>query len=359
MKKQEIIQQINALADRLEINLARRFLEGVQNVKNSLPLKEIARLIQDGQYSAVLQIVNNELIDQGFTGFSQAVIDSYVKSGNLSAKMGVEYSAAASALRLGNASRIGQAGAGVPSLNAFFNVTNPETARVLNNYRMSLIQQVTVQVQNTVREELTESILDGVNPLDSARNIRDSIGLTSRQRKAVSNFRKALNRLNSGDSNALNEILSRKLRDKRFDATLKGLLKNNKNLSKEQIEKMVSRYTEKYIKYRSEVIARTESIRTLNIANKQHWQSLVDEGRIPENRLERLWINTKDSHTRDAHVYLGNKYGEPGEGVGLNEPFIHPELGSLMYPGDPNGIPENTIQCRCTVFTRIKPDVSK
>jgi hypothetical protein len=39
-------------------------------------------------------------------------------------------------------------------------------------------------------------------------------------------------------------------------------------------------------------------------------------------------------------------------GVGHAEPFASP-LGPILYPGDPNALAANTIQCRCAVFARI------
>jgi hypothetical protein len=39
-------------------------------------------------------------------------------------------------------------------------------------------------------------------------------------------------------------------------------------------------------------------------------------------------------------------------GVGQNESFTSP-LGPILYPGDPSATAENTIQCRCAVFSRI------
>jgi hypothetical protein len=42
-----------------------------------------------------------------------------------------------------------------------------------------------------------------------------------------------------------------------------------------------------------------------------------------------------------------------GQTRGVDEPFESGAGFSLMYPGDVNAPPEETIQCRCTVGTRM------
>ena len=49
------------------------------------------------------------------------------------------------------------------------------------------------------------------------------------------------------------------LRDHRFDATIRRAQREVVPLSQDRIEKMLGRYRERFIKYRAEVIARTES----------------------------------------------------------------------------------------------------
>lgn len=89
---------------------------------------------------------------------------------------------------------------------------------------------------------------------------------------------------------------------------------------------------------RATVIARTETIGALNAARLEAFRQVAeDEG----GEFERVWLSTDDSRTRETHVLAD------GQRVGLNEPFM---VGGfpLMFPGDPSGPPQETIQCRCT-----------
>lgn len=59
--------------------------------------------------------------------------------------------------------------------------------------------------------------------------------------------------------------------------------------------------------------------------------------------LERTWIATNDSRTRHSHAVLD------GETRPIDTPFSN----GLMYPGDPNGRPEEVWNCRCTLVAKV------
>ena len=60
--------------------------------------------------------------------------------------------------------------------------------------------------------------------------------------------------------------------------------------------------------------------------------------------LAKEWISTNDSRTRHSHAVLD------GAIVDQDKKFDN----GLLYPGDPNGRPEETWNCRCTVAAVIK-----
>jgi HK97 family phage portal protein len=92
--------------------------------------------------------------------------------------------------------------------------------------------------------------------------------------------------------------------------------------------------------YRSERIARTETIGTHNKAIIETYiQSDVVEGK--------QWIATLDDRVRDSHKEAH------GQIVGLREPFrVGDDL--LMFPGDVGGDASNTVNCRCTIKAILK-----
>lgn len=99
-------------------------------------------------------------------------------------------------------------------------------------------------------------------------------------------------------------------------------------------------YLEQIIPYRSEVIARTETLRCSNFGS-------ISGARATEAPLDKEWLTAIDGREREAH-HTAN-----GQRRDINEPFL--VWGEeLDFPGDPQGRPENTIQCRCTTVYRRK-----
>jgi len=94
--------------------------------------------------------------------------------------------------------------------------------------------------------------------------------------------------------------------------------------------------------FRREMIARTETIRASNAGS----QALFDDWGVEKKE----WLATPDNRTRATHLAAWSDYSEGGQPgpIPMNEPF---GVGgsSLQYPGDPNGPPGETINCRCTM----------
>lgn len=91
--------------------------------------------------------------------------------------------------------------------------------------------------------------------------------------------------------------------------------------------------------WRARVIARTEVATASNVGQQVGAEAVGQP-------MERVWLSTADSRTRDAHANVD------GQRVRLDEPFsVNGEL--LMTPCDPNGSAENVINCRCGVTYEV------
>ena len=89
-------------------------------------------------------------------------------------------------------------------------------------------------------------------------------------------------------------------------------------------------------------ITRTETTRAMNEANQRAMEKAVKI--IP---IQKRWDAVLDGKTRRAHRRAD------GQVVDVDKPFIV-DGEKLMYPGDPNGSPENVINCRCVSTEIIK-----
>ncbi len=63
--------------------------------------------------------------------------------------------------------------------------------------------------------------------------------------------------------------------------------------------------------------------------------------------LEKEWIATSDSRTRDWHNELD------GQTRPVDEPFVN-AIGKIMFPGDPSADGANVYNCRCTLVSKVK-----
>lgn len=102
-------------------------------------------------------------------------------------------------------------------------------------------------------------------------------------------------------------------------------------------------------KARARMIVRTETVRAANFA-----QLAAADNEIYE--VEKEWIAVEDSRTRTWASTRGKAdhthAGVDGQRVGLYEPYSN----GLMFPGDPMGSAEQTINCRCTQAFFLKRD---
>jgi hypothetical protein len=99
------------------------------------------------------------------------------------------------------------------------------------------------------------------------------------------------------------------------------------------------------IAYRAERVARTNVVACNNAAA----QDVYVENGVKEHE----WLSTHDDDVRSPEK--GDAFDHrsaDGEVVGVTEPFMR-SGAPLMYPGDPDGDPANTINCRCTILPVI------
>lgn len=225
-----------------------------------------------------------------------------------------------------------------------FNMVNERAVAAMRNNQLRLVQGFTAQQRETTRQALLRGVEEGVNPREMARRFRNSIGLTRSQEQAVANYERALRGLDR-------TALERALRDKRFDPTVARALESGEFLKPDQVTRMVDRYRERMLKYRSEVIARTEALRSVHEGAEEMYRQAIDAGTLDQANLTREWNTAKDERVRGSHRAMH------GQVQPFGSPFISGLGNELRYPGDPAAPPEDTIQCRCSIGTRMKEAV--
>lgn len=232
-----------------------------------------------------------------------------------------------------------------------FDVRATRAENWLREQSSRLIVEIQEDTRVAVRNTLTRGLEAGNNPRVTALDIvgrigasgkREGglIGLTSQQESWVNNARADLETLDA-------RYLTRIRRDKRFDKIVERAIKDGKPLTKETIDKLISRYKDSLLQLRGETIGRTESIQSLNRSNFEAIRQAKDIGALRGATKE--WDSAGDARVRESHRAMDGQVTE------LEEPFITPDGYSLMFPGDTSlGAPaKEIIQCRCRFKLRM------
>lgn len=245
-------------------------------------------------------------------------------------------------------------GAGRGTINVSYDMVNEGAVRAMRENQLRLVREFSEAQRRATQQVLIDGVRDGANPREQARDFRRSIGLTQRQQAAVGNFRRLLQQNDP-------EALTRALRDKRHDRTVRRAIREGRPLSQRQVDTMVNRYRERYLKYRSEVIARTEAMRAVHEGQERMMRQAVENGIVQNDQLVREWNTALNGRVRSFENTSGKTSHSTMHGQlrrGLDEPFLSGSGSALRYPTDPNAPAFDTVQCRCTVSFRMDLDVS-
>lgn len=253
-----------------------------------------------------------------------------------------------------------------------FDMLNPRTVQFMREYELSLIRQINEKTREGVRTSLINGLNAGENPRVIAVETKKVLGLTSKQVGAVDNFRfelehfhekrgakawglgKQINRAPGGaqvsilDRDGFNTdgIQARRLRDFRFDPTLKKAMESGKPIPPEKIDIMVERYRSRMLKHRAQTIARTEALRAANAGALETWNQAIDAGKTTVDLVRKRWIVAHDERTCPICKPIPKRNeGVEGYGIRIDQPF-QTSAGSVMTaPIHPD--------CRCSVIFRV------
>ena len=276
----EAIRRLRAIADRMEPRVRRAFEQAINSIRDEISEAEIAALIERGDIDGIMARITPQLLEDNFQVVAAAISQAVLAGGEVAAAL--------------QPAVIGVNG---QTVNFVFNATNPRLASFAQRATAQRIREISEDVRGVMRGVIQRGTLVGDNPRTTARAVRESLGLTAKQELAVRNYRAALETNSSS-------ALQRALRDRRFDPTVRRAIEQGVQLSDDQINRMVERYRARYVKYRSEVIARTESIRAVQGAQHELFQSYIDDGRIAPQQVRRFWHYTQDERTRAEHGTL-------------------------------------------------------
>ncbi|MGB6080220.1 MAG: phage minor head protein [Xanthobacteraceae bacterium] len=227
-----------------------------------------------------------------------------------------------------------------------FNIRNPAAETWLRTYSSTLVRDIVDDQRAMIRSYLQSGLAQGANPRTTAHDLvgrinkatgkREGgvIGLTSTQEQWLRNYEAELS-----SENPLS-ALNRKLRDARFDASVRKAAESGKPIPEALKAKMVTAYRNRALRLRAESIARSETITSLHTAQDQAIEQAIASGAIDREAVTFKWRSAKDKRVREAHRNLDGETAKYGEA-------FQSDLGPIRYPGDPQAVAANRINCRC------------
>jgi SPP1 gp7 family putative phage head morphogenesis protein len=183
-------------------------------------------------------------------------------------------------------------GPGLFDFATSFNRVNPSVISWAEQNAARLVTNIAEDVRDGIRMLVVQSFEDGIPPREVARLLRQTIGLTPRDARAVLNRRA--------------QLLQRGVRD---------------------VDRRVNAYANRLLRARAETIARTEAMRASNQGVVELWRQAEAQGLLT-GRERKVWL-VADPCPICAPL--------DGETVGIHESF---SVGQ-----DPPLHP----RCRCTI----------
>lgn len=149
------------------------------------------------------------------------------------------------------------------SLEASLTLSDEAAEIWARNNSARLITAIGDESRKAVQQTIETAIREGMAPRKSARVIRDIVGLNAKQAGALAKFRRTLET-------------------------------QKKPFAQSRINQMVRRQRDRMLKFRSESIARTETIAAVNAAQQETMIQGINDGLIDTTLTKKIWVVTPD-----------------------------------------------------------------
>jgi len=144
-----------------------------------------------------------------------------------------------------------------------FNLPNARAVEWAAAHAGEQITLVTQATKAVVQEIVEDALLRGIHPRVAARQIKNVVPLLPQHQKSVTRL---------------------------FNSSIDA------GVTVSHAEKIAARKSKKLLKYRAEMIARTEAIRASNMGQQLVWQQAIDLDLLPQG-VKKIWLATGDDRT--------------------------------------------------------------
>lgn len=212
-------------------------------VRNAF-IRSISKVISDPELTSLI----NDIQQGKYTAFSPDV-EGRIANVSIDTQEVVKYTRQAMAKAGGvTAKRVG--------LDISFDITNPRAIDYARTLGADMVRYVNNSARDNIRKIVGDLIEGAITPQQARRMIKQNVGLLPKHAVAVSNYEQNL--LTAGKTPT-------------------------------QVVKMVDQYANRLLKYRADMIARTETARAMSVGQTEYWQQSMDAGLLPPD-TQRVWI---------------------------------------------------------------------
>lgn len=206
-------------------------------------------------------------------------------------------------------------------------------------------------------QTIATDIAGRINPISGKRE-GGIVGLSDPQIGYVENMRA---RLLSGDPDEMMKVLGRfdkdgkwvpgtgmTLRDRRFDRSIMKAIRDiaagkPNPLTREKIDEMAAKYSDRLLAKRADDIARTETAQGVMAARAEATRQALDKDNLADDAVTKRWRHLGGiHHARDWHLAMHGK-----EVTGIEAVFFMPDGSLMKHSHDPEGGAKNNVACRC------------
>jgi len=210
-----------------------------------------------------------------------------------------------------------------------FNIVNARAVQWADREAARLVVQVDEETKRAIRALVTQMQRGNLTVQQAARELRQLVGLTTQQAMAVHTFRRKL----EARAGLLDDIAAERAALTPAQRKLVGARVAD---TQARIDRLVDRYERRTLRYRTEMIARTESMRAANAGQQEAWKAARDDGLIPAGQVQK-WLVTPDERLCSICAPMENVT------TPLGQPFTHP-VTYAQYEAPPIHP-----SCRCAV----------
>lgn len=265
----------NDIADIASTKIARNIYSGIKKLREKIPVRNIKDALERNDINLVIDLIPFEEFEKSFERMKLELEKNLIESG----ERGIKYLP----------KKIEKALVEKPEIQ--FDAKNPRIRKVIDKHVGELITEVTKESKLAVKKIIKFGMNYGISRETLAKQIQNHIGLNSRLETAVSTYAASL--------------LAR-------------------DLGIDEVVERADKYAEGLLKYRANMIARTESIWAVNHGQLETYRQAIEQGFVEKEKMFKEWVIDPETACEFCRPL-------EGERVSVDESF-KTDLGTVSAP---------------------------